>query len=262
MDSEVRVQIADPEAPTAPAIPTRRDGERMEQLLREMEPLARRLAQQWARANARQQAQDSATDELIERYQPLVHKIAIKWSHLWPAQRDDIAQEISLTLWQVLQRRPDAPLNYLTAVANQAAHKYLSRGVSVDRPLKLKRRQRWEMVPLDLLPADDEDGDGFAPEDKVRRHQHADKWTSVVEDVVVARLLYLDIYGHLSKMERRVLQARVLGYMNSEAAVLLGLTYNQVKNARARIAAKARCLWEGHLPRDAETAWELGIPIG
>lgn len=243
MDSEVITAVTTPEAPTAPAIED--VAERMQQLLQEVEPLARRLAQQWGRANALQQAQATATDDLLERYQPLVHKIAIKWSHLWPAQRDDIAQEISLTLWQVLKRRPDAPLNYLMAVANKAAHKYLSRGVSVDRPLRLKRRQRWEMVPLDLLMADEE-GDGFVPEDKVRRHQHADRWTSLVEDLVIAKLLHLDLYRHLSKRERRVLQARVLGYRNQEAAVLLGFTYEQVKNARYRIAAKARRLWDGH----------------
>jgi FixJ family two-component response regulator len=69
-----------------------------------------------------------------------------------------------------------------------------------------------------------------------------------VEDVVIARLLYLDIYGHLSKRERRVLQARVLGYRNGEIATLLGLTYAQVKRARHRVAAKARCLWDGHVP--------------
>jgi RNA polymerase sigma factor (sigma-70 family) len=234
MDSEARAQVAAPEAREQVGAQ-----ERMEQLTRELEPLARRLARQWAREHALHQA-----EELLARYQPLVHKVAIKWSRLWPSQRKDIAQEVSLTLWQVLQRRPDAPLNYLTAVANQAASKYLSRGSSIDRPLRLKRRRRWEMVSLELLVADDE-GDGFAPEDKVRRHQHADRWTSVVEDVVIARLLYLDIYGHLSKMERRVLRASVLGYQNGEIATLLGLTYAQVKRARHRIAAKARNLWDG-----------------
>jgi RNA polymerase sigma factor (sigma-70 family) len=241
MDSEVRAAVTLPEAPERAQGRAPLSEERMEQFLRELEPLARRLARQWAREHALHQA-----EELIARYQPLVHKVAIKWSRLWPAQRKDIAQEISLTLWQVLQRRPDAPLNYLTAVANKAASKYLSRGASVDRPLRLKRRRRWEMVPLELLSADEE-GDGFVPEDKVRRHQHADRWTSVVEDVVVARLLYLDIHGHLSKMERKVLQASVLGYRNSEIATLLGLTYQQVKRARHRIAAKARNLWDGHM---------------
>jgi RNA polymerase sigma factor (sigma-70 family) len=236
MDSEVRAQIAAPERGRAPL-----GEECMEQLRRELEPLARRLARQWAREHALRQA-----GELLERYQPLVWNVAARWSRLWPSQRKDIAQEISLTLWQVLQRRPDAPLNYLTAVANQAASKYLSRGVSVDRPLTLKRRRRWEMVSLELLSADDDDEE-FVPEDKVRRHQHADRWTSVVEDVVIARLLYLDIYGHLSKMERRVLRASVLGYRNGEIATLLGLTYAQVKRARHRIAAKARCLWDGHM---------------
>jgi RNA polymerase sigma factor (sigma-70 family) len=236
MDSEARAQVAAPEAREQVGAQ-----ERMEQLARELEPLARRLARQWAREHALRQA-----EELIARYQPLVHKVAIKWSRSWPSQRKDIAQEVSLTLWQVLQRRPDAPLNYLTAVANQAASKYLSRGSSVDRPLSLKRRHHWEMVSLELLSADD-DSEEFVPEDKVRRHQHADRWTSIVEDVVVARLLYLDIYGHLSKMERKVLRASVLGYRNGEIATLLGLTYAQVKRARHRVAAKARSLWDGHM---------------
>jgi RNA polymerase sigma factor (sigma-70 family) len=250
MDSEVRVEIAAPEAPERGRAPRPELGtkaplseERMQQLLRELEPLARRLAHQWAREHAVHQA-----EELLARYQPLVHKVAIRWSRLWPSQRKDIAQEISLTLWQVLQRRPDAPLNYLTAVANQAASKYLSRGSSIDRSLRLKRRRRWEMVSLELLSADD-DGEEFVPEDKVRRHQHADRWTSVVEDVVIARLLYLDIHGHLSKMERRVLRARILGYQNGGIAALLGLTYAQVKRARHRIAAKARCLWDVREPQ-------------
>ena len=248
MNSEAKATVTIPEVPTASAIED--DGGRMEQLLREVEPLARRLAHRWAREHVLQQV-----EELLERYQPLVHKIAIKWSHLWPAQRDDIAQEISLTLWQVLQRRPDAPTNYLMAVANKAASKYLSRGSSIDRTLSLKRRRRWEMVSLDLLMADEE-GDGFVPEDKVRRHQHADRWASVVEDLVVARLLYLDIYGRLSEMERLVLRARVLGYQNRESAILLGLTYQQVKRARHRVAAKARHLWDGHtkLPTRAAQA--------
>lgn len=224
------------------------DGDRVAQLLQDLEPLARAVVRRWAR--------DSAADELLERYQPLVRKITTRWSRLWPAQREDIAQEISVTLWQVLQRRPDAPPNYLMAVADKAAHKYLSRGVSVDRPLRLKRRQHWAIVPLELLLADDE-GDGFAPEDKVRRCQAADEWASVVEDLVVARLLYLNIYGHLSKLERRVLRARVLGYRNRGAAEALGLTYTQVKNARHRIAEKARGLWDGHFSEAEARAPEL-----
>ena len=126
MDSEAKAHIAAPGQAGSQ--------ERMEQLLRELEPLARSLARRWAQDSALRQAvrqahctaQDSATDELLERYQPLVRKIAAQWARPWPAQRADIAQEISLTLWHVLRRRPDAPLNYLTAVANQAAHKYLS----------------------------------------------------------------------------------------------------------------------------------------
>ena len=228
MDSSTTAPIQGPDS----------DGDRVAQLLQDLEPLARAVARRWAR--------DSAADGLLERYRPLVRKVAARWSQRWPAQRADIAQEVSVTLWQVLRRRPDAPLNYLTAVANQVAHKYLSRGVSVDRPLRLKRRRHWEILPLDLLLADDE-GDGFAAEDKVRRRQAADEWASVVEDLVVARLLYLDVYGHLSRLERRVMRARILGYRNREAADLLGLTYTQVKNARARIAAKVRHLWDGHM---------------
>jgi FixJ family two-component response regulator len=85
-----------------------------------------------------------------------------------------------------------------------------------------------------------------------------------VEDAVIARLLYLDVYGHLSKMERKVLRARVLGYRNGEIATLLGLTYAQVKRARHRVAAKARCLWDEHmeLPTAAARAPEqLGLPL-
>jgi RNA polymerase sigma factor (sigma-70 family) len=258
MDSEVRAEIAVPEAserehgrvprPEPSAVKAPLSEERMQQLTWELEPLARRIARQWATEHALHQA-----EELLERYQPLVHKVAIKWSRLWPSQRKDIAQEVSLTLWQVFQRWPDAPTNYLMAVANKAASKYLSRGSSIDRPLRLKRRRRWEMVSLELLSADD-DGEEFVPEDKVRRHQHADRWTSIVEDVVIARLLYLDIHGHLSKMERRVLQARVLGYRNGEIAALLGLTYQQVKRARHQVAAKARRLWDGHMELPAAAA--------
>ena len=236
MDSEARLHTATPEV------------ERIEQLARELEPLARRIVRDWCREHALDQA-----EELIACYQPLVHKVAIRWSRLWPSQRKDIAQEVSLTLWQVLQKWPDAPLNYLTAVANQAASKYLSRGSSVDRPLSLKRRKCWEMVSLELLSADD-DGEEFVPEDKVRRHQHADRWTSMVEDVVIARLLYLDIHGCLSRMERKVLRASVLGYRNGEIATLLGLTYQQVKRARHRVAAKARSLWDGHMELPAVAA--------
>jgi len=253
MDSEVKAEIAVPGQTGAQ--------ERMEQLLRELEPLARSLARHWAQDSALRRAQDSATDELLERYQPLVRKIAAQWARPWPAQREDIAQEISLTLWHVLRRRPDAPLNYLMAVANKAAHKYLSRGVSVDRPLSLKRRQRWEVVTLELLLADEE-GDELVPEDKVRRHQAADEWASVVEDLVVARLLYLDVYGHLSKLERKVLRARILGYRNADIALLLGLTYSQVKNARRRIAKKARWLWNRHVPVAPETTGAQPISRG
>jgi RNA polymerase sigma factor (sigma-70 family) len=241
MDREERARIAVPEAPERAQGRAPPSEERVQQLARELEPLARRIVHRWAREHARRQA-----EELLERYQPLVHKVAIKWSRSWPSQRKDIAQEVSLALWQVFQKWPDAPTNYLVAVANQAASKYLSRGSSVDRPLTLKRRKRWEMVSLELLSSDDGDEE-FAPEDKVRRHQHADRWTSIVEDVVIARLLYLDIHGRLSRMERRVLRARVLGYRNPEIAALLGLNYVQVKNARHRIAAKARSLWDEHM---------------
>ena len=73
--------------------------------------------------------------ELLERYQPLVLKTAAKWSRYHPDRWEDLQQEIALALWQVLQKRPDAPINYLVPVANNAASKYLSRGTSIDRPL-------------------------------------------------------------------------------------------------------------------------------
>ena len=218
MDGEARAAatLEAPERGTAPL-----DDERMEQLLSEA--------------------------DLLERYQRLVWKIAARWSRVRPAHREDIEQEISLTLWQVLKQRPDAPIAYLMAVADKAASKYFSRGVSVDRPLSLKRRRRYEMVPLDLL-ADEEDGE-FAPEDKVRRCHAADEWASVVEDMVVARLLFLDIYGRLSNLQRQVLRARIRGYRgNHETAVHLGLRYDQVRNARAQMAMKIRSLWGRDFP--------------
>jgi len=64
MDSEARAEIVAPER-AAPG------EERMEQLARELEPLARRLARRWAREHALHQA-----GELLARYQPLVHKVA------------------------------------------------------------------------------------------------------------------------------------------------------------------------------------------
>ncbi|MBI4282135.1 MAG: hypothetical protein HY672_01430 [Chloroflexi bacterium] len=199
-----------------------------------------------------QEVNDTGVDELLERYQPLVRKVSSWWSRYHPAQREDIAQEISLAFWQVLSRRPDAPLNYLTAVANQTAHKCLSRGSSVDRALDLKRLQRWQVVSLDVVAASEDGDTEQVDDDKVRRHQQAREWESVVEDRVIAWLLYMEISERLSRMERRVLRARLRGYRNHEAAELLGLEYKQVKNTQERLKKKARALWNGNSTNQAK----------
>ena len=182
-------------------------------------------------------------DGLLERYQPLVRKTAARWAYYHPDRREDIAQEVAVALWQVLCQRPDAPLNYLTVVANNTASKYLSRGTSIDRPFELKRRQRWLMVSLDVVTINEDGGEETVDSDKVRRHQRPCEWKSPVEDIVVARFLYLDLHGRLSRLERAVLRARLQGYRVFDMPELLGLEYEQLRNAAHRVQKKARRIW-------------------
>ena len=183
---------------------------------------------------------------LLERYQPLVRKTAAKWARYHPDRWEDLQQEITVELWRVLSQRPNAPISYLIVVANNAAHKYLSRGTSVDRPLELKRIQRWQMVSLDVVTTSEDGDEETVDSDKVRRHQRPCEWESAVEDMVVARFLYLELHGHLSRLERAVLRARLQGYRVFDMPELLGLEYKQLRNAAHRVQKKARRIWNGN----------------
>jgi len=185
-------------------------------------------------------------EDLLERYRPLIQGTAKRWSLYHPDRREDIAQEVTVALWQVLCRRPDAPLNYLMVVANNTASKHLSRGTSVDRPFELKRCQRWQMVSLDVVTISEDGDEETVDSDKVRRHQRPCEWESAVEDMVVARFLYLELHGHLSRLERAVLRARLQGYRVFDMPELLGLEYKQLRNAAHRVQKKARRIWNGN----------------
>ncbi len=186
------------------------------------------------------------TGELLKRYQRLILKTAGRWTRHHPDWWEDVQQEIAVELWRVLSQRPNAPISYLIVVANNAAHKCLSRGTSVDRPLELKRVQRWQMVSLDVVMTSEDGDEETVDSDKVRRHQRHNEWKSYVEDIVIARQLYQEIHGCLSRMERAVLRARLQGYTLFNMPGVLGLEYEQVQNAAIRIRKKARRIWNGN----------------
>jgi len=195
--------------------------------------------------------------DLLQRYQRLILKTAGQWTRYHPDWWEDVQQEITMELWRVLSQRPNAPITYLIVVANNAAHKCLSRGTSVDRPLELKRVQHWEMVNLDVVMTSEDGDEETLDSDKVRRHQRHNEWESYVEDIVIARQLYLEIHGHLSRMERAVLRARLQGYRLLDMPVLLGLEYEQVRNAADRVRTKARRVWNGNTDHTSLPAPEI-----
>ena len=82
-----------------------------------------------------QEEVNTAVEDLLERYRPLIQGTAKRWARYHPDRWEDLQQEITLALWQVLHKRPDAPINYLVPVADNAASKYLSRGTSIDLSL-------------------------------------------------------------------------------------------------------------------------------
>ncbi len=77
---------------------------------------------------------------------------------------------------------------------------------------------------------------------------------SCVEDIVIARQLYLEIHGRLSRMELAVLWARLRGYRLLDILELLGLEYDQIRNAATWIWKKVRRIWNGNTDQASQPA--------
>ena len=194
----------------------------------------------------------------LQELQPVVRAVARQWSRDCPAEEPDLVQEMALTVWMILSRRPDAPREYLAAAVRNTALSYRRRGVSVDR--LYQRRHLWHTESLDALLDEDPDGDrGRLP---AQRRDGA----SPVEDIVVARFLYAQLRQRLTARETAFLELRLQGFSPEEAGDLLGLRRSQRDRVGTRLRAKARALWEteGPVPGTAyatvrEAARELGV---
>lgn len=203
MDSEVRADIAGTEAPEQVGAQ-----ERMEQLLRELEPLARSLARRWA---------NGAPDAV-----------------------DDLAQIAWVAIWQMLEEHPDAPRSHL---ARRAAGRILNerrRGTSVDRRLNPARgrSKAWAVESLE------DAGDAL---DRSHPGRH-DPWSSPTEEDAVGRLFYQELRRTLSPKEDIYLSLLLMGFQHRDIGRLLELNGRQVSYFQGALRRKTLALLDGHAP--------------
>ena len=190
----------------------------------------------------------------LKDFQPVMRAVAQQWSTARLADEDDLLQEMALELWLTLQRRPDAPREYITTALRRVPLKYRARGPSVDRPSPKRRRHQWHIESLESLIG--QDGDGS--------HLHQRNLDSPVEDKVIANLMQAELFQSLTHRQAVFLQLRLQGYSPKEIKDEYGLNWAQVKGLGVKIRAKARILWDGDGPACAtlaEAARELSLPL-
>ncbi|MFA4837450.1 MAG: helix-turn-helix domain-containing protein [Dehalococcoidia bacterium] len=186
---------------------------------------------------------DSNFQSRLEELQPAMKAIAYHWASDCPADREDMLQEMALTLCLVLRRYPDAPREYLTGALKRVPLDYRSRGSSVNRINQKKRKRHWHTVSLDALLDESEGVSG-------RRYhpRQGDGNSSPVEDMVVAELMCAQLRERLTPRENAFLNLRLMGFSVDEAGQKLGLNRCQTNNVTTRLRTKARALWEADGP--------------
>ena len=169
----------------------------------------------------------------LKKLQPVMRAVARQWANDCPADQDDLLQEMALELWLTLQRRPDAPREYITTALRRVPLKYRARGSSVDRLSPKRRTHQWHIESLESLIG--EDGDGS--------HPHRRNLDSPVEDNVISKAHASRATGAPYPRQLAFLQLRLQGYSAKEIKDECGLSRAQVKGLAAKVRAKARILW-------------------
>ena len=146
-------------------------------------------------------------------------------------------QEMSLTVWRILRRRPDAPREYLAAAVRKTALKYLGRGKSVNRLSQHKRPHPWQTESLEALLEDDD-------VEKPRSPTERGDGNSPVEDAVITKLLYAQLQECLNSRQDAYLHLRLLGFRPVQAQGILHLTRGQRVQTAVGIRLKAQKLWD------------------
>ena len=190
----------------------------------------------------------------LKNLQPVMRAVARQWSTDRPPDEDDLFQEMALELLSLLQRRPDAPREYITTALRRVPLKYRRRGASVDRPSPRRRKHQWQIVSLEFL--NERDGNGV-------NYHHRINQASPVEDKVIANLMQAELFQSLTHRQATFLRLRLQGYSRKEAGDELGFNRAQVSGLTDKIRTKARILWDGDGPACAtiaEAAQELSLP--
>lgn len=183
-------------------------------------------------------ATEDRAAQLLEQWQPLIGTIARDQAR-GDAEAEDLAQEISLTIWQKLRSRPDAPREYLSMVAKYTAIKYRVRGVSIHRRFTQAKVGRvWEQVRPDGDPK------LWDLLDMALRRRDGGP-SSPVEDLVVALDLYDRLRGVLAPQQGAFLDLRLQGYSPAEAGAALGLGRDQVRRVAQGVRRGMRHLLDG-----------------
>lgn len=177
-----------------------------------------------------------AEEEILKRYQPLVHKIANKY-FIQGGDHDDLFQDGMIAVWEAIQGYDEEK--------NDNFNKFL--GMAIDNRLKVSVRDNNTNKASVLNQATSMDvtatgGDGGDDEGRTLGETLPSKGPSIEEDMLgkegANRLT--DFIKNLPEKERLAITGIVDGKKISEVAEDLGVSYKTVENAVMRARNKIR----------------------
>ena len=192
-------------------------------------------------------AQDSAVDQRLVAYLPLIRAAAWRWADPGRWDHEDLVQEAALAVWLVLRDRPDVSVSFMHLVADRAARDSLIRGRSVERVLvggkkKGGRIQNpWSFESMDAIQEDKVRWQTFEA-GLVRRSRG--NLPSPTEELALAQILYQELWHSLTPRQRTVLDLRLQGYTQAEVSRHLKLRENRVHYIMKAIQARAGAILE------------------
>ena len=156
--------------------------------------------------------------ERLQELEPDIKRMARRWSWNCPDDREDLAQEARLAIYQQLKQDPETPRSHLMQHAKNGILHYRQRGRSVDGKLypTARRSHVWEIVSLDADPGMEliDDGSPY-----FRAHQ-----LRPVEDLALDRETYKEITRRLSEQQAQYLALKLQGYASRQIVELMGMT--------------------------------------
>lgn len=177
-----------------------------------------------------------AEEEIIKRYQPLVHKIANKY-FIQGGDHDDLVQDGMIAVWEAIQGYDPDRVNNFTSFLSTAINNRMKICIRDDNTEKTSM-----LNGATSMDATATGGDGSDDEGRTLGETLPSKGPSIEEDMLgkEGAKRITDFIRNLPEKERLAISGVVEGKKIPEIAEELGVSYKTVENAVMRARNKIR----------------------